>query len=94
MNEPVSIGTHREAIEARRLCDEMGHCCRGHSIGIVAAALSGIVSQLPPELQVQFSSNIMERLMNEQLTPEDIAAIPLDADTKTTIEQIVKEHHE
>jgi hypothetical protein len=77
---PVSVASQRAAVEARRLCDEMGHCCDGHDLSIVIAAVSGLISMLPTHAQAQMMATVAQRLNSTDIadvpiTPEDAAAI-------------------
>lgn len=81
MTDPVSLGSQRDAIAARRLCDELGFCIDGKGENIIAAALTGLISMLPTELQMHIAHQLNERL---------VASVQLPPATNQTIDAIVK----
>lgn len=80
MSTPSKLGEWRDARDARELCNKLGALCTGQSESIVAAAISGIVSQLDPVLQMMVMEAIQQRTVHLDLQPE----------TTTAIDKIVK----
>lgn len=83
MTEPISLSSQRDAIAARRLCDELGFCLHDKDMNIVVAAISGLLTMLPEEAQMYIAASLNARLT---------ASVQLPAATNRAIDNIVKGH--
>ncbi|HEX6464229.1 MAG TPA: hypothetical protein VFZ98_07250 [Vicinamibacterales bacterium] len=81
MNEPIALSSQRDAVAARRLCDELGFCLHDKDMNIVVAAISGLLTMLPDEAQMHIAMSINARLT---------ASVQLPAATTRQIDSIVK----
>lgn len=83
--EVVSLGSQRQAIEAQKLCDQVGRLLDGKDEETVAAVIMGIICRLSPALAAAIVAAVADNAIRE-----DISALQLPLETQQQIDSIVK----